>query len=58
MVNFPAFFTSLAPTPAKLSKTFMQSVFFSALPLAFLAAFIAGAMLCGAWRGPEVRELR
>merc|ERR1719378_962 len=73
MVNLPAFFTSLAPTPAKLSKTFMQSDFFnsvapakasarpvlvSALPLAFLAAFIAGAMLCGAWRGPEVRELR
>merc|ERR1719210_1643855 len=73
MVNFPAFFTSLAPTPAKLSKTFMQSDFFnsvapakasarpvlvSALPLAFIAFIALGAMLRGAWRGPRVRELR
>merc|ERR1719378_1615810 len=46
MVNFPAFFTSLAP-----AKASARPVLVSALPLAFLAAFIAGAMLCGAWRG-------
>merc|ERR1719291_1490037 len=57
MVNLPAFCTSLAPTPARQSSTFMHSDFFSAvdaarasarpvfvrgLPLAFIAlAFIA-----------------
>merc|ERR1719378_1135706 len=62
MVNLPVFFTSLAPTSAKLSKTFMHSDFFNsvavakasaspvfvrALPLAFIAFIDFGAIVRG-----------
>merc|ERR1719378_1785705 len=63
MVNLPVFFTSLAPTSAKLSKTFMHSDFFNsvavakdsaspvfvrALPLAFMAFMAAAFIAFGA----------
>merc|ERR1719378_204480 len=54
MLNLPAFFTSLAPTSAKLAKTFMHSDFFNSVavarasPLAFMAFMAAAFIAFGA----------